>query len=170
MLKYPIMSRFITIEFAHQYQASDLAAVRELLQEYRVWLGEVGCAQGFERELANLPGDYAPPHGALLLAQTLDENGVTLAGVVALRRVDAVTAEIKRLYVRPVVRGQKLGKLLIDKLLAVARSKGYQRIVLDTLPGRMDTAIVLYREFGFADIAPYHHNPVAGTIFLGRDL
>jgi GNAT superfamily N-acetyltransferase len=139
----------------------DLALARELFLEYADWLKVDLCFQGFERELAALPGDYAPPQGRLLLAFH-HERAV---GCAALRRIDATTAEVKRLYVRPEARGKRVGRQLVGQLIAAARECGYRRLVLDTLP-QMPEAQTLYRSFGFVEIPGYYHNPLPGVIFM----
>jgi ribosomal protein S18 acetylase RimI-like enzyme len=135
-----------------------LEEVRELFLEYAAELGFSLCFQGFDTELAELPGKYAPPRGALLLAPG--------EGCVGLRPIDAGTAEMKRLYLRPAARGTGLGRKLALAILGAARERGYQRVVLDTVAGKMDAAIALYRELGFREIAPYYENPIAGAIYL----
>lgn len=127
-----------------------LQGVRELWLDYWNQLGFTPCFQGFADELDSLPGLYAPPDGRLLLV-TMDDQS---AGAVALRRHDETTAEIKRLYVNPKFRGQKLGELLISRLFAEARAAGYKRLVGDTLPV-MGTAIGLYDRLGFKRIDQY---------------
>ena len=139
-----------------------IAEARAMFLEYGEWLGFSLCFQGFDQELAGLPGRYAPPSGRLLLAT----DGANVAGVIALRGLDDATCEMKRLYARPAWRGQGLGRRLAENLLAEARAIGYRRLVLDTLPGRMDEAIALYRRLGFTEIAPYYDNPVEGAIFM----
>jgi ribosomal protein S18 acetylase RimI-like enzyme len=135
--------------------------VRVLLREYEASLGFTLEFQSFEEELAQLPGDYAPPHGALFLARVGGEP----AGCVALRRFGPATCELKRLYVRPGRRGLGLGRLLTEAAIAVARELGYQRMRLDTTPG-METAQALYRSLGFREIERYRPNPVHGASFL----
>ena len=143
----------------------DLPVVRELFGEYAERLGVDLGFQGFERELAELPGKYAPPAGRLLLAW----NGERAVGSIALRPLDAGTCEMKRLYVRPEARGGQLGRRLVERLLLEAREAGYARICLDTLP-MMASAQALYESLGFAPIAPYVFNPIPGTKFLALDL
>ncbi len=145
----------------------EIQQVRELFAEYVAWLGLNLCFQNYEKELADLPGDYAPPSGRLLLA--LDEDG-RAAGCAALRDLGKGVCEMKRLFVRPEFRGQQLGERLVDMILNDARSLGYQRIRLDTLPGKMDRAIAMYRARGFKDIAPYYNNPVVGAAFMELEL
>ena len=145
----------------------EIQQVRELFAEYVAWLGINLCFQNYEKELAELPGDYAPPGGRLLLV--LDEDG-RAAGCAALRDLGKGVCEMKRLFVRPEFRGQHLGERLVDMILNDARAIGYQCIRLDTLPGKMDRAITMYRARGFKDIAPYYNNPVAGAAFMELEL
>jgi ribosomal protein S18 acetylase RimI-like enzyme len=144
---------------------TDLAEVRALFQEYADSLGVDLGFQGFDAELAGLPGDYAPPRGRLLVAR----EGGAVVGCAALRPLGPDVCEAKRLYVRPVARGTGLGKRLARALLSEARAIGYARIRLDTLPG-MTQAIALYRSLGFREIPPYRFNPIEGTRFLEKDL
>jgi putative acetyltransferase len=143
----------------------DLIAVRELFQEYAASLGFSLCFQGFDEELAGLPGTYAPPGGRLLLAFRADE----VAGCVGLRPSGPGSCEMKRLYVRPAYRASGLGRLLVERIIHEARKAGYQRMRLDSLP-TMQAAIQLYRRLGFQDIAPYTPNPVEGAVFLELQL
>jgi putative acetyltransferase len=134
----------------------DLERARELFDEYARAVDEPCCFVDFEKELAALPGEYAPPAGRLFLARA---DGAP-AGCAALRRRDAVQGEMKRLYVRPAFRGQSLGRTLADAVIGAAREEGYARLLLDTLP-TMSTAIALYRTIGFREIAPYSSTPGA---------
>jgi putative acetyltransferase len=131
------------------------------MREYAAGVGVPLDVQDFDREVAELPGAYAPPRGALLVAR----GGTTLSGCVALRPLDEQTCEMKRLFVRPTARGLGLGERLALAVLAEARSRGYRRMRLDTLPA-MAPAQGLYERLGFRDIEPYTANPVAGTRFL----
>ena len=139
----------------------ELDAVRRLMREYQTWLGIDLCFQGFERELAGLPGDYAPPSGRLILAQA----GAEAAGCVALRRQDPESGEMKRLYVQSAHRGKGLGGTLARAVIAAAREIGYSRVLLDTLP-KTPEALALYRSLGFREIPPYYHNPIPGALYL----
>ena len=143
----------------------DLEVVRALFSEYAAGLGVDLAFQGFETELAELPGKYAPPAGRLLLAW----SGARAVGSIALRPLDAKTCEMKRLYVRPEARGERLGRRLVERLLGEAREAGYARICLDTLP-MMAPAQALYESLGFGPTEPYVFNPVPGTKFLALDL
>jgi len=144
----------------------EIEQARALFTEYATGLGFSLCFQGFDKELAELPGDYAPPVGRLLLAYD-DEQ---LLGCIALRRRDEVTCEMKRLFLRPDARGKGAGRILVDQILAAAREIGYRRMVLDTVPGTMDKAIELYRSVGFREIAPYYQSPVPGALFMELEL
>jgi putative acetyltransferase len=137
------------------------AEARTLLLEYAAALGVDLCFQNFSDEVASLPGDYAPPGGALFLAHC----GTELAGCIALRRIDAETCEMKRLYVRPAFRGKKIGRMLAESVIDKARELGYRRMRLDTLPSMVE-AQKLYRDLGFFEIPAYRHNPVPGSRFL----
>lgn len=139
--------------------------MRELFREYADSLGIDLSFQGFERELAGLPGAYGEARGLLLLA-LVDERE---AGCVALRDRGEGVAELKRLFVRPAFRGLGLGRRLTVEALARARALGHRRVVLDTLP-TMGSAQRLYESLGFVDVEPYTENPVPGTRFLGLDL
>ncbi len=142
-----------------------LAAARQLFVEYAASLGFSLCFQDFERELATLPGAYAPPGGRLFLACVGGES----AGCVALRALEPGTCEMKRLFVRPAYRSSGVGRQLVERVINEAREAGYLRIRLDTLP-IMGTAIQLYRRLGFREIAPYFANAVEGTLFLELQL
>jgi GNAT superfamily N-acetyltransferase len=149
----------------HIFQAStpeDVAASRILFKEYEAGVGISLCFQNFDRELNNLPGDYAPPDGRLLLATEDDQ----LAGCIALRKLAPGVCEMKRLFVRPAHRGSGLGRVLVNSIIDEARQLGYTHMRLDTLPGKMDKAIALYRSIGFVEIAPYYFNPVEGATFM----
>jgi GNAT superfamily N-acetyltransferase len=139
----------------------DLPAVRTLLREYAAALEVSLDFQQFDDELAGLPGAYAPPAGVLLIARTSDDD----AGCIAVRPLDGEICELKRLYVRPSWRGHGLGRRLTNAALDHARTAGYARMRLDTLPV-METAQALYEELGFREIAPYRLNPVPGARFL----
>ena len=139
--------------------------VRTLLRSYAGSLSFELDFQDFDRELAELPGRYAPPRGALLVAQS---DGVVL-GCVALRPLAGDTCEMKRLFVHPTARGAGLGRGLAKAIVAEARRIGYARMRLDTTPG-MEPAQALYGELGFVNTAPYTHNPVPGTRFLELEL
>jgi putative acetyltransferase len=140
---------------------SDVEEVRTLFREYAASLPFPLDFQDFDRELAELPGSYAPPRGALLLARD--------AGCVGLRPIDETACELKRLYVRPGARGAGLGRRLAEAVVAEARRIGYTHVRLDTVPG-MEAAQLLYAHLGFREIPPYRANPIPGARFLELDL
>src|ERR1700760_2830772 len=142
-----------------------MAKARELFIEYQRALGVDLCFQGFDQELATLPGRYARPTGRLLLAI----DGESILGVAALRALDGGDCEMKRLYVRAEGRGLGIGRLLTATLIEEARLAGYRRMRLDTLPG-MTEAQSLYRSIGFTETAPYCGNPIAGPLYMAFDL
>ena len=144
---------------------ADLREVRAMLHEYAAWVGIDLGFQAFAQEVAALPGDYAPPAGALLIAR----HRADIVGMVACRRRADRTAEMKRLFVRPAARGLGAGEQLVGGIIAAARKAGYQRMVLDTLPA-MTSAQRLYERLGFRDTDAYYDSPVAGTRYMSLTL
>ncbi len=168
------------IDILEALEPGQIEAARTLFQEYADQLGIDLCFQGFEAELAALPGDYVAPRGALLLA--LVDGAV--AGCCALRPLDlligthaliqddvdyANAAEMKRLYVRKAFRGFGLGRRLSEAILESARQLDYDCVLLDTLD-EMESARALYEDLGFEEVPPYYHNPLAGAHYLKVDL
>jgi len=143
----------------------DVPLVRKLFEEYAGSLGIDLSFQDFGRELATLPGKYAPPEGAVIVAS--DEGRP--CGCVALRKIDAEACEMKRLYVQPGKRGLGIGWQLVTAILEEARQKGYRVMRLDTLSS-MKRAVALYRIFGFREIPPYIFNPIEGALFMEKIL
>lgn len=141
---------------------AQIAQARELFLEYAQSLGFSLCFQNFDQELSELPGDYSPPGGRLLLAESKGE----LAGCVALHRFDGHICEMKRLYLRPKFRGQGLGRILTEAVIAEARQIGYRSMQLDTVGPVMADAVAMYRKLGFREIAAYRANPMAGTLYF----
>jgi GNAT superfamily N-acetyltransferase len=144
----------------------DLDEVRTLFQEYGAAFQVTPCFQGFGEEVAQLPGDYAPPRGRLLLARLRGQ----VVGCVALRGLESGVAEVKRLFVRPSARGAGVGRALTEAALAAARQLGYTRVRLETVPQQMREAIALYRELGFLEIPPYRKEPLPGALYLEKQL
>ena len=156
------------IDIAVPRSADDHEAVKALFRVYAQSLGFSLAYQDFDRELADFPGKYAPPEGALLLATV----GGAAAGTVALRKLDPVICEMKRLYVKPEFRGQRtadgrsIGRALAEDIVAIGRERGYQRLRLDTIGSKMRQALSLYRSMGFVEIPPYYASPIPDTAFM----
>lgn len=143
----------------------DIPLVRALFREYAAGLEVDLGFQDFDRELAGLPGAYAPPLGCLLIGWA----GADAVGCVAVRPLAPDIAEMKRLYLRPAGRGSGAGEQLARAAIAHARAAGFRLLRLDTLPS-MARARALYARLGFREIPPYRHNPVPGTAFLELEL
>ena len=146
--------------------AQDIADVRQLFVEYGQSLGFSLAFQSFDQEFAALPGKYASPRGRLFLAEV---DGKA-AGCIALRPLETGVCEMKRLFIRPEFRGLKLGRQLVEVLIAEAKEIGYHAMRLDTIDGKMQAAIELYRSVGFQEITPYAANPVEGARFMQLEL
>ncbi len=144
---------------------TQMESIRYLFREYEAFLVVDLCFQGFEAELADLPGRYSPPTGALLLASV---NGET-AGCVAMRQHVPGTCEMKRLYVRPAYRKQSIGKELALAIVNRAKEAGYSKMVLDTLD-HLKAAIGLYTRMGFEKCPPYYENPLPGVTYWELNL
>ena len=155
----PVSTRLLII---HATSPAQFAQARELFLEYAQSLGFSLCFQSFDKELAGLPGDYAPPDGRLLLA---DYQG-QLAGCVALHKLEPGICEMKRLYLRPQFRGKGLGQALAQAIISEARNIGYQKMRLDTVEPLMKDAVAMYRQFGFREIGPYRPNPIKGAMYM----
>ena len=156
--------RFVSPSTPQQYDA-----LRAMLREYADGLQIDLCFQGFEAELSELPGEYAEPRGALLMA-LVDEQ---LVGCCAMRPLDSAdypnACEMKRLYVRPGFRRSGAGRQLVEAILDCARLAGYDCVLLDTL-SEMESARALYQDLGFEEIPPYYHNPIEGAHYLKVNL
>ena len=139
---------------------------RALFREYEAWLGMSLCFQGFEEEMANLPGKYAPPGGRLYVAY----NDGKPIGCIALRGIEPSICEMKRLYLRDAARGKGVGVRLIEQVIADAREIGYEKMRLDTYPPKMGKAVSLYEAHGFYEIPAYYHNPHDGVLFMEKTL
>lgn len=158
-----------SIQFVTPISPADLSAMRVIFREYADSLSVDLCFQGFEEELASLPGEYAQPRGLLLMAWVDDK----LAGCCALRPLDTVdypnACEMKRLFVRPQFRKTGIGRQLAEVILEHARVAGYDCVLLDTLDD-MESARALYDDLGFSEIPPYYHNPIEGAHYLRATL
>ena len=153
------------IDLAPANGPEDYAVAGVLFREYAAGLGVDLCFQGFERELSNLAEVYGPPRGLLLLARV----GGAPAGCAAIRPIADEVCELKRMYVRPLYRGQAIGQRMLDELLTAARNAGYRRMRLDTL-SHLTTALSLYRRNGFTECGPYYRNPTPGVVYMDRDI
>jgi putative acetyltransferase len=169
-LKSPSVSSVSSVvkafSFTQVEMPTQIAQARELFLEYAQSLGFSLCFQNFDKELAELPGHYAPPDGRLLLAEFEGQ----LAGCVALHNLEPGICEMKRLYLRPQFRGKGLGRVLADRIIAEARQIGYRRMRLDTVEPVMKDAVAMYRKIGFRRIAPYRTNPIAGAMYMELQL
>jgi ribosomal protein S18 acetylase RimI-like enzyme len=152
--------------FSQVETSAQIAQARELFLEYAQSLGFSLCFQNFDKELAGLPGDYAPPEGRLLLAEYEGQ----LAACVALHKLEPDICEMKRLYLRPQFRGKGLGRILAERIMTEARQIGYSLMRLDTVEPVMKDAVVMYRKLGFKEIAPYRENPIAGAMYMELEL
>jgi putative acetyltransferase len=162
----PVSSVVKGLALSQVESPTQIAQARELFLEYEKGLGVSLCFQNFEKELAGLPGDYAPPSGRLLLATYEGQ----LAGCVALHGLGPGVCEMKRLYLRPAFRGKGLGRKMIDRIIAEARTMDYQCLRLDTIEPLMKDAVAVYRRMGFREIAPYCENPLEGALYMELDL
>jgi len=140
--------------------ANDIKNARGLFEEYARSLGFDLGFQDFAAELRNLPGEYAPPQGCILLAKQAER----IVGCVALRKWDDTISEMKRLYVIPEARGSGIGRKLAEAVILGAKEMGYERMRLDTLSS-MEAANSLYSSLGFRPIAAYRYNPIEGAQF-----
>lgn len=154
------------IELFQAEAKEDIEEARAIFREYERWLGMSLCFQSFEEELATLPGKYAPPEGRLYLARIQG----SIAGCIALRKLDEGICEVKRLYLRESARGQGIGLALIEKLIDDARAIGYARMRLDTHPPKMGKAVSIYEAHGFYEIPPYYDNPHSSVLFMEKIL
>ena len=155
----------VSLEISQALGPGDIGEIRRLFVEYAESLGYDLGFQNFDDEVANLPGAYAPPGGALLLART----GGAVAGGIGLRALEPGICEMKRLYVRPEFRAIKAGRRLAEAVINEARSAGYGKMRLDTLP-TMEAAAHLYQALGFHEIAPYYTNPIPKVRYYELDL
>jgi len=148
----------------------DIENVRRYFQEYRQWIADHRDPTGsdssvgldsIDQQIAALPGAYGPPQGEVILAFM---KGVPVA-CDALRELEPMVGEIKRLYIRPDHRGVEFGLRLTGAVLSRARELGYDRVRVDTL-STMTAAIQFYKELGFKPIPAYWPHPVRGALFF----
>ena len=153
------------IRIIHAHTEDHYRQARRLFQQYADALGVDLEFQGFSRELATLPGAYAPPKGCILLAE-IEED---IIGCVALRPLQKRICEMKRLYVVSDYRNRKIGRALAETVIEQARTSGYERMRLDTLES-MTEAQTLYHSLGFQPIKPYRFNPLHNPSYLELNL
>jgi len=147
-------------------EGKELDVIRDLFREYEKELNEDICFQSFDEELKNPLKKYGPPSGDLVLAYWEDE----IAGCIALTKMkDAEACEMKRLYVKPSFRKNKIGRLLVEDLLISAKEKNYKKMRLDTFL-KLQAAIHLYKQFGFENISAYYNNPLPGVVYMEKRL
>jgi putative acetyltransferase len=163
---YPVSPVLKGLTLTQAESPAQIAQARELFLEYAQSLGFSLCFQNFDKELADLPGDYIPPEGRLLLAEYEGQ----LAASVALHKLEPRICEMKRLYLRPQFRGKGLGRALAERIIAEARQIGYTHMRLDTVEPVMKDAVAMYRKLGFTEIAPYRANPIAGAMYMELEL
>lgn len=150
------------IEVISAESDEQLTAARVLFAEYSDELRIDHCTSNIDREIRDMPGEYGPPSGKILIAFADGRP----AGCVGLRKFEGDICEMKRLHVRRAFRGQGIGRMLAVAVIDAAREMGYARMRLDTVADKMVEAVKLYRSLGFGDIARYHDHPVEGTIFM----
>lgn len=147
-------------------EGGELDTIRELFREYEKELNEDICFQSFDEELKDPLKKYGPPSGDLILAYWEDE----VAGCIALTKMKEDGAcEMKRLFVRPGFRENKIGKILVEDLLVSAKEKNYRTMRLDTFE-KLQPAIHLYKKYGFKNVSPYYNNPLAGVVYMEKEL
>ena len=147
-------------------EGSELDRIRELFREYEKELNEDICFQSFEAELNDPLKKYGLPDGDLVLAYWNDE----VAGCIALTKMkDAGACEMKRLYVKPELRKNKIGRILIEELLNSAKERNYEKMRLDTFE-KLQAAVHLYQQYGFKNISAYYHNPLKGVVYMEKEL
>ncbi|MCZ2390619.1 MAG: GNAT family N-acetyltransferase [Acidobacteria bacterium] len=154
------------IELINAENPHEIEDARTLFREYEQWLGLDLCFQGFEAELATLPGKYARPDGRLILAYREGE----LAGSIALRKLEEGICEMKRLFLRENARGHGIGHALIEHIVGEARDIGYRKMRLDTYPPKMGKAVALYQAHGFYEIPAYYETPYDDILYLEKAL
>jgi putative acetyltransferase len=154
-------------EIVEATSVEQVEQVRTLFVEYRAELAVEPCFHSFDEEIASLPGVYAPPAGKLLLANVVGQP----VGCIGLRPFPSEGGcEMKRLYVRPPFRGDKLGRKLAERIIHEARRLGYSSMRLDSHPPSMEAAIKMYRKLGFREVSPDPVDPVPGLIYMELSL
>lgn len=156
------MSKTQTYQIIEVSSKEEIKAVKALFLEYQKWLNVSLCFQGFNEELAGLPGKYAPPEGRLYLVKAGNEY----IGCIGLRKISNGICEMKRLYIKPEHQGRGLGKKLVQLLIEDAKQIGYSSMRLDTIKEKMPNAVDIYEKHGFKKIEKYYDNPNPHTLFM----
>jgi putative acetyltransferase len=153
------------IQIIHSHMPEQVGKVRSLFGQYAISMGLNLGFQNFDDELINLPGDYTPPAGALLMAV---ERSASI-GCVAMRPIDRSICEMKLLFVKPAHRGKGVGRQLMESIVDEAKKAGYLSMRLDAIP-TMHEAIRLCQSIGFHEIEPTCWNPIPGALYFEMDL
>lgn len=160
------MENKVKYEIIEAETPHDIAAAKELFLEYQKWLNVSLCFQDFETELATLPGKYGRPKGRLFLVRSGDDY----KGCIGLREIAEGVCEMKRLYIKPELRGFGIGKDLVDLVITEAKQIGYKSMRLDTIKEKMPNAVDIYEKFGFKKIEAYYDNPNPHTLYMELEL
>ena len=153
------------IQFLLARTKEDYEIAKNLFREYAAHIRTDLCFQGFEKELQEISLQYGPPKGAIILCKKENE----IIGCAGIRKINLETAELKRMYIKPIFHGKGWGKELLERSLYLAKELGYSKIRLDTLPF-MKAAQTLYRQQGFYEVTPYYSNPVNGVLYMEKIL
>jgi putative acetyltransferase len=160
------MTKTEAYEIIEAYSPQEIEAAGNLFLEYQKWLNIPLCFQGFEEEIAGLPGKYAPPEGRLYLIKL----GNNYIGCIGLRKISEGICEMKRLYVKPEHQGHGLGKKLVELIVDEAKKSGYNKMRLDTIKEKMPNAVDIYEKHGFKKIDAYYDNPNPHTLYMELNL
>ncbi|MES2794545.1 MAG: GNAT family N-acetyltransferase [Bacteroidota bacterium] len=153
------------IQFFSPNSVHDYEETAQIFREYETYLGVDLCFQSFEEELKNLSKVYEKPKGTIILAKV----GAEIAGCIALKPIELVNCEMKRLYVKPKFRGLRIGRKLVEMVIDFAKTKQYHKMKLDTLV-QLKEAIHLYQSFGFKTTEAYVYNPLSEVLYFEKDL
>ncbi len=157
------MTKEKTIRFESAKTTEDYETAKNLFREYAAYIKTDLCFQDFEKELLEISSQYGPPTGGIILCKAGNE----IIGCAGIRKLNNETAELKRMYLQPAYHGKGWGRQLLGQALLLAKTMGYKKVRLDTLPS-MQTAQVLYRQAGFYEVAPYYINPNSGVIYMEK--
>lgn len=153
-------------EILEAYSPELIKETKKLFLEYEKWLNVSLCFQGFEEEVAGLPGKYSKPEGRLYIVK----EGNEFIGTIALRKIEDGICEMKRLFLKDKARGKGIGNELVAKIIQDAKDIGYKSMRLDTIKEKMPKAVSIYERYGFKETTPYYHNPNPHTLFMELEL